>query len=241
MLGLSSSVIFAEAAYCGGAAISSIAEVGPLNVGLAKMPEASHTTDGILPKESEPVMSQFGVQRTVDRPNRSQLRHVPYAATALAVGPVFRHAYRLRVVCPERIPAEGPLVVVANHESNLDGFVLISVFAQRRLTFLSAAHLFEKPAIGRYLRAIGALPVEEQCANLTSFKSALAILATGGTVAVFPQGGIDSNEIRGERPTLRSRPTPRCCRSTSQGRRRLFHPTVGGPPWLASRCVSVCP
>ena len=122
---------------------------------------------------------------------------MPYAATALAVGPVFRSAHRLKVVCPERIPAEGPLVVVANHESNLDGFVLISVFAQRRLTFLSAAHLFKKPAIGRYLRAIGALPVEEQCANLTSFKTALAILAAGGTVAVFPQGGIDSNEIQG--------------------------------------------
>ena len=88
-------------------------------------------------------------------------------------------------------------MVVANHESNLDGFVLISVFAERRLTFLSAAHLFEKPAIGRYLRGIGALPVEEQRANVTSFKKALAILATGGTVAVFPQGGIDRDEIQG--------------------------------------------
>ena len=122
---------------------------------------------------------------------------MPYTATALAVRPVLRSAYRLKVVARERIPAEGPLVVVANHESNLDGFVLIAVFAERRLTFLSAAHLFERPAIGRYLRGIGSLPVEEQRANVSSFKKALAILARGGTVAVFPQGGIDRGEIQG--------------------------------------------
>ena len=86
---------------------------------------------------------------------------VPYAATAFAVRPLFRGAFRLKVVGRERIPAEGPLVIVANHESNLDGFVLISVFRERRLTFLSAAHLFERPAVGRFLRGIGALPVEE--------------------------------------------------------------------------------
>ena len=122
---------------------------------------------------------------------------MPYAATALAVRPVFKSAYRLRVVDPERIPAAGPLVVVANHESNLDGFVLISVLGKRRLTFLSAAHLFERPVIGRYLRAMGALPVEEQHANVASFRTALAVLASGGTVAVFPQGGIDRVETQG--------------------------------------------
>ena len=122
---------------------------------------------------------------------------MPYAATAFAVRPLLRSAFRLRVVGGERIPAEGPLVIVANHESNLDGFVLISVFRERRLTFLTAAHLFEKPAVGRFLRGIGALPVEEECVNLSSFKTALAILGGGGTVAVFPQGGIARDEIQG--------------------------------------------
>jgi 1-acyl-sn-glycerol-3-phosphate acyltransferase len=75
--------------------------------------------------------------------------------------------------------------------------VLISVFRGRRLTFLSAAHLFEKRGIGRYLRCMGALPVEEEHANITSFKRAIEILGQGGTVAVFPQGGIAREEIQG--------------------------------------------
>ncbi|HZL64079.1 MAG TPA: lysophospholipid acyltransferase family protein [Thermoleophilia bacterium] len=122
---------------------------------------------------------------------------MPYAATAFAVRPLLRSAFRLKVVGRERIPAAGPLVIVANHESNLDGFVLISVFRERRLTFLTAAHLFERPAVGRFLRGIGALPVEEQCVNVSSFKKAIAILGDGGTVAVFPQGGIARDEVQG--------------------------------------------
>jgi 1-acyl-sn-glycerol-3-phosphate acyltransferase len=142
-------------------------------------------------------MAQVRILRTDERHDGQEPRLVPYSATALTVRPVFRSAFRLRVVAAERIPAVGPLVVVANHESNLDGFVLISVFTARRLTFLSAAHLFERPVIGRYLRGVGALPVEEDQANVGSFKTALAILAGGGTVAVFPQGGIDRHEIQG--------------------------------------------
>ena len=122
---------------------------------------------------------------------------LPYAATALATRPLLRGALRLRVVAAERIPAGGPLVVVANHESNLDGFALIAAFGERRLCFLAAAHLFERPAVGRYLRAIGALPVEEDAANLQSFKRALATLRGGGTVAVFPKGGIGGDEVQG--------------------------------------------
>ena len=142
-------------------------------------------------------MLTSGILCTGAPQNCHQPKLVPYTATALAVRPVFRSAFRLKVVAHERIPAEGPLVVVANRESNLDGFVLISVFTERRLTFLSAAHLFEKPVIGRYLRGMGALPVEERRANVSSFKKALAILAKGGTIAVFPQGGIDRDEIQG--------------------------------------------
>ena len=52
-------------------------------------------------------------------------------------------------------------MVVANHESNLDGFVLIAVFAERRLTFLSLARLFERPAMGECPLAMGALPLEK--------------------------------------------------------------------------------
>ena len=132
-------------------------------------------------------------------------------------------------------------MVVANHESNLDGFVLISVFAERRLTFLSAAHLFEKPAIGTVSARNRRAPGRGAARQPHELQEALAILATGGTVAVFPQGGIDRDEIRGGAAYLALKANAALLPLHLAGRRRLFRPTVGGPPWLASRCVSVCP
>jgi 1-acyl-sn-glycerol-3-phosphate acyltransferase len=183
-------------------------------------------------------MAQVRFPRTGDRLDGNEPRLVPYTATALAVRPVFRSAFRLRVVSPEHIPAVGPLVVVANHESNLDGFVLISVFTERRLTFLSAAHLFERPAIGRYLRGIGSLPVEEDQANVSSFKKALAILAGGGTVAVFPQGGIDRDEIQGGAAYLALKANAALLPVHLTGTQRALPPN-GGWPSLARITVRV--
>ena len=174
-------------------------------------------------------MGEPRVKQTRDGRDRRKARAVSYEATALAVGPVLGSAFRLTIVAPERIPAVGPLVVVANHESNLDGFVLISVFAGRRLTFLSAARLFERPVIGRYLRAMGALPVEEERANVASFRSALAILAEGGAVAVFPQGGIDRDEIQGGAAYLTLKANAALLPLRLAGTRKALPPGWGRP------------
>jgi len=103
----------------------------------------------------------------------------------------------MKVASSVNIPSEGPLVIAANHESNLDGFVLVSAFPNRRLTFLSASYLFDELIRGTFLRAMGALPVKKQSANVSSLKKAIAILEEGGTVAVFPEGGIVGSEILG--------------------------------------------
>jgi len=110
---------------------------------------------------------------------------------------IFRFAFRMKIASPVDLPSEGPLVIVANHESNLDGFVLASAFPDRRLTFLSASYLFDELIRGTFLRAMGALPVKKQSANISSLKKALAILEEDGTVAVFPEGGIVGSEILG--------------------------------------------
>lgn len=79
---------------------------------------------------------------------------------------LFKGAFRLKIVGAERIPSQGPLIVVANHESFLDGPLLVSVFTERRLTFFSSAYLFDKRTIGFFLRRMGALPVQRAHLNL---------------------------------------------------------------------------
>lgn len=89
----------------------------------------------------------------------------------------------------ENIPSSGPFIVVANHSSILDGFLLASVWPQR-MTFLAAAYLFEQPVYRAFLHAIGAIPVQSGGNNFAGKKSALDVLHRGDILALFPEGRV---------------------------------------------------
>jgi 1-acyl-sn-glycerol-3-phosphate acyltransferase len=129
------------------------------------------------------------------RSDHQQAGGVFYGSIRALVAVLLRIIFRMKV--SRGGPVEGPFVVVANHESVLDGFVVAAAFRKRRLTFLSASYLYDLPIVGSFLRAAGALPVQEQGANVGSLRRAIEILEDGGAVALFPEGGIAGNEILG--------------------------------------------
>jgi len=93
------------------------------------------------------------------------------------------------IVGLENIPQAGPIVVMANHSSLLDAFLLVSFWPQR-ITFLSSAYLFKLPGVGAFLRSIGAISVQNGGNNLAGIRSALQVLRCGNTLALFPEGRI---------------------------------------------------
>lgn len=96
----------------------------------------------------------------------------------------------------ERIPAEGPLVVVANHPFGiLDGMAMGRLLSARRPHFRIIAHkVFHRP---RELDGV-ILPIsfdetrEAQATNLETRRRALAYLAEGGAIGVFPGGTVST-------------------------------------------------
>lgn len=96
----------------------------------------------------------------------------------------------------ENIPRTGPVIVVATHTSLLDGF-LLAAFWPRRLTFLSAAYLFKMPGVGAFLRATGAIPVQNEGSELAGIRAALRVLQGGGTLALFPEGRVGQTDRLG--------------------------------------------
>jgi 1-acyl-sn-glycerol-3-phosphate acyltransferase len=107
-----------------------------------------------------------------------------------------RTFFQLKVAFDERIPSTGPMVVVANHESFLDAFV-VGAALDRRATFLTAPYLFSRPVVGSFLRAMGAIPVYNHGDDVASLRGAIRLLQAGGTVVVFPAGGISSTQVFG--------------------------------------------
>lgn len=98
-------------------------------------------------------------------------------------------------VAGERVPATGPVLLVANHPNALLDPVLVSAAARRPVRFLAKAPLFTDRKVGWIVRASGAIPVyrridnpEAMDGNVDTFRAAHAALAQGAVIGIFPEG-----------------------------------------------------
>lgn len=106
------------------------------------------------------------------------------------IGATFlRLPLRLRIHHRERIPRSGPVVLVANHSSMLDGPLLFGMFP-RTAVFLIKYEMFQG-LLGWFLRKIGQIPVRRGEPDRTPLLTAVRILRAGGMVGVFPEGTRD--------------------------------------------------
>jgi len=103
---------------------------------------------------------------------------------------------RLHGTGVDQIPETGPLVVVANHPYGvLDGIAICWLVAQKRQDFKILINnvLCRAPEIEPHVLPVDFDPTPEAMAtNLASRKEARQILEAGGTVIVFPAGGIST-------------------------------------------------
>jgi 1-acyl-sn-glycerol-3-phosphate acyltransferase len=106
--------------------------------------------------------------------------------------------FRMKVLGADRIPLQGPVVAVANHESFLDPFVVgVALIGRPPATFLAAPWLYSRPIAGGFARHVGAIPAYGEGKEVTALRESIRVLRQGGTVALFPQGGIARNGISG--------------------------------------------
>jgi 1-acyl-sn-glycerol-3-phosphate acyltransferase len=104
----------------------------------------------------------------------------------LALG-VLRLGFGLRGRGAEHVPAEGPVLLVANHASFLDP-PLVGATTRRQLSFLAKAELFDVPVLGSLIRRLGARPLRREGSDAGALRTALRVLREGGALLVFPEG-----------------------------------------------------
>ncbi len=91
----------------------------------------------------------------------------------------------------DEIPTEGPLILAANHASNLDAVVLGSWLIPRlgrRIHWLGKKELFAWPIVGWAAANGGVHPVDRGGADVEAFRLAQRILDEGNILFVFPEG-----------------------------------------------------
>lgn len=96
---------------------------------------------------------------------------------------------RLDVEGLDNIPRSEPCILVANHESYLDGYLMIATLPIE-FSFVAKAELKEQPIVGAFLRRIGVVFVErfDTKAAASSVNEALAALESGQSLFFFPEG-----------------------------------------------------
>ncbi|MBI3569245.1 MAG: 1-acyl-sn-glycerol-3-phosphate acyltransferase [Gemmatimonadetes bacterium] len=105
------------------------------------------------------------------------------------------HSYYRLSVGGAKVPATGPVLVVANHTNSLMDPALIVVAGGRTLRFMAKAPLFTYPGIGWLVRAVGSVPVYRRQdnprgvrQNFDVFEDVHEALAQGYALGIFPEG-----------------------------------------------------
>ncbi len=99
--------------------------------------------------------------------------------------------YRIRVMGQEHVPFRGPALLVCNHLSHVDGF-LVGASVQRFVRFMVYRPYFNLPGINRLMRLMHAIPVAggNRREVIASLEAAREQLRQGHVVCIFAEGAI---------------------------------------------------
>ena len=92
----------------------------------------------------------------------------------------------------ERIPREGPAILVGNHRSYFDPTAVAMVVARRgrSVRFLGKKEVFDAPVVGQIAALMGGIRVDRGTGSDGPLQAAAEALAAGDMVAIMPQGTI---------------------------------------------------
>jgi 1-acyl-sn-glycerol-3-phosphate acyltransferase len=101
--------------------------------------------------------------------------------------------FKLRYRNIEGIPQQGPMILVTNHVSHIDPFLVAKFVldAARTPRFLAKESIFDVPVVGWGMRKMGHIPVKRGTTDARqSLSAAVAALEAGGVIVLHPEGTV---------------------------------------------------
>jgi 1-acyl-sn-glycerol-3-phosphate acyltransferase len=109
-----------------------------------------------------------------------------YRFVQCVVATLFAVLWRWRATGRANVPRHGGVLLVANHVSFLDVFVL-GIPLVRPLNYVARSTLFI-PGLGFLMRSVGGFPIQREGMGASGMKETLRRLRNGGIVTLFPEG-----------------------------------------------------
>jgi 1-acyl-sn-glycerol-3-phosphate acyltransferase len=119
-----------------------------------------------------------------------------YKIVRIVLTPYLLLFYRARVIDTDKIPTEGPTIIVPNHFSFLDHF-FVAAFIRREVNFMAKSQLFKPPLQFVYTHG-GVFPVLRGRRDEEAFETARTVLRRGGVIVMYIEGGRSRTERLGD-------------------------------------------
>ena len=122
--------------------------------------------------------------------------------------------FDLKVFGRHNVPKRGGVLIVSNHQSNLDP-VLMAVRLSRPLNYIAKSELFEGRVGGWLLRRLfNAFPVRQGAGDVGAVKETIQRLQEGHVLNIYPEARAhgqrrDRRDAEGRRADHSPRPRPR--------------------------------
>lgn len=134
-------------------------------------------------------MTQERLQRYHDYTRRHGVNWFMYLVARVVVTPFFLAYFRYERAGRDHGRVRGGLIVVSNHRSFLDPFVVGGALPWRRpMNYVAKVELFTPRWRGWLLSRLGAFPIRRGESDEAWMETARLVVERGGAVCIFPEG-----------------------------------------------------
>jgi 1-acyl-sn-glycerol-3-phosphate acyltransferase len=113
-----------------------------------------------------------------------------YTSVMLVATPIVRWWGRLEVIGQDLLPAAGPTILMANHDSAWDPVVIGVAVRHRQIRALAKSSLWKTKPMAWVLDHMGQIPIDRGRGDLAALAAAIEHLQRGQCIGIFPEGTV---------------------------------------------------
>jgi len=88
----------------------------------------------------------------------------------------------------KNVPRKGRMILVCNHQSNLDAVLIGLRLTKRRFYYMAKSEMFKNKFLGKFFYSLGMYPVNREKNDIQAVKKTLSLLKKEKALCIFPEG-----------------------------------------------------
>ena len=110
-----------------------------------------------------------------------------YKIAKFVLKPIFILYYNPKSIGHEKIPKEGPIIIVGNHKHVYDQCLTI-IKTKRGIHYLAKKEYFDSQKTRWFVKGTGCIPVNRSIKDKEASEKAISVLEDNGAIGLFPEG-----------------------------------------------------